>query len=142
MDPRKQTILKCLRAFIRSRPGLDWRNYGPGPCYRQESREITRDRHHAETLLGEIAWRDSLTADDIVNASKHAFSGRLEITEPTPGRFVISYCTGQYYPTEYRKAACAVLSSVLWEYWRSSGNDPRAMARAQVGRTIAGRWFQ
>lgn len=113
MDLRKQTLLACLRMFVRSRPGLDRRNYGPGPYYRRGLREITRDRHHAETLLGEIAWRDSLTADDIVNASKHAFSGRLEITEPTPGRFIISYCTGQYYPTEYRKAACAVLSFAL-----------------------------
>jgi hypothetical protein len=30
----------------------------------------------------------------------------------------IDYCTGQYFPTEYRRAACAVLASALWEYTR------------------------
>jgi hypothetical protein len=30
----------------------------------------------------------------------------------------IDYCTGQYFVTEYRRAACAVLASALWEYTR------------------------
>ena len=28
-------------------------------------------------------------------------------------------CVGQYWPTEYRAAACAVLASALWAYWRA-----------------------
>lgn len=31
----------------------------------------------------------------------------------------LDYCTGQYWPTEYRAAACAVLASVLWGWFRS-----------------------
>jgi hypothetical protein len=30
----------------------------------------------------------------------------------------LDYTTGQYWPTEYRRAAAAVLASALWSYWR------------------------
>lgn len=147
MDTRKQTIIACLRKFIAQRPGLEFGNYGDVSAYRSEMRSITKDRHHAETMLASVAWRDSITADSILEASKHAFSGRLNITEPTPGRFVLDYCTGQYWPTEYRRAVCSVLSSALWDYWRecggpaSTGDTIRKTAAAELSRSIAQRWF-
>ena len=147
MDTRKQTLIACLRKFIAQRPGLEFGNYGDGSAYRSEMRSITKDRHHAETMLASVAWRDSITADTILEASKHAFSGRLTITEPTPGRFVLDYCTGQYWPTEYRCAVCSVLSSALWDYWRecggpaSTGDTIRKTAAAELSRSIAQRWF-
>ena len=74
-----------------------------------------------------------------------AFSGRLEITERSDGAIKIDYCTGQYFPTEYRKAACAVLAYSLWHYWRDCGYDTyeqiQKQARAELGRGIASRWF-
>lgn len=147
MDTRKQTLIACLRKFIAQRPGLEFGNYGDVSAYRSEMRSITKDRHHAETMLASVAWRDSITADSILEASKHAFSGRLTITEPTPGRFVLDYCTGQYWPTEYRRAVCSVLSSALWDYWRecggaaSTGDAIRKTAAAELSRSIAQRWF-
>lgn len=147
MDTRKQTIIACLRKFIAQRPGLEFGNYGDVSAYRSEMRSITKDRHHAEAMLASVAWRDSITADSILEASKHAFSGRLTITEPTPGRFVLDYCTGQYWPTEYRRAVCSVLSSALWDYWRecggpaSTGDTIRKTAAAELSRSIAQRWF-
>ena len=147
MDTRKETIIACLRKFIAQRPGLEFANYGDVALYRAEMRSITKDRHHAETMLASVAWRDSITADTILEASKHAFSGRLTITEPTPGRFVLDYCTGQYWPTEYRRAVCSVLSSALWDYWRecggaaSTGDAIRKTAAAELSRSIAQRWF-
>lgn len=147
MDTRKETIIACLRKFIAQRPGLEFGNYGDVSTYRSEMRSITKDRHHAETMLASVAWRDSITADSILEASKHAFSGRLTITEPTPGRFVLDYCTGQYWPTEYRRAVCSVLSSALWDYWRecggaaSTGDAIRKTAAAELSRSIAQRWF-
>lgn len=147
MDTRKQTIIACLRKFIAQRPGLEFGNYGDVSAYRSEMRSITKDRHHAEAMLSSVAWRDSITADTILEASKHAFSGRLTITEPTPGRFVLDYCTGQYWPTEYRRAVCSVLSSALWDYWRecggpaSTGDTIRKTAAAELSRSIAQRWF-
>ena len=147
MDTRKETIIACLRKFIAQRPGLEFGNYGDVSAYRSEMRSITKDRHHAEAMLSSVAWRDSITADTILEASKHAFSGRLTITEPTPGRFVLDYCTGQYWPTEYRRAVCSVLSSALWDYWRecggaaSTGDAIRKTAAAELSRSIAQRWF-
>ena len=147
MDTRKETLIACLRKFIAQRPGLEFGNYGDVSAYRSEMRSITKDRHHAETMLASVAWRDSITTDSILEASKHAFSGRLAITEPSPGRFVLDYCTGQYWPTEYRRAVCSVLSSALWDYWRecggaaSTGDAIRKTAAAELSRSIAQRWF-
>ena len=76
----KTALLEALSKFIAQRPGLEWGNYGDATLYRSESRSITKDRHHAETLLRYVALRDSITAEDIVKASKESFSGRLTIT--------------------------------------------------------------
>ena len=149
MDTRKETLIACLRKFIAQRPGLEFGNYGDVSAYRSEMRSITKDRHHAETMLASVAWRDSITADTILEASKHAFSGRLTITEPTPGQFVLDYCTGQYWPTEYRRAVCSVLSSALWDYLRdcvapdapNKGDAIRKAASRELSRSIAQRWF-
>ena len=118
MDTRKQTVIACLRKWIAQRPGLEFGNYGEVSAYRSEMRSITKDRHHAEALIRAIELHDSITADHIIEGSQQAFSGRLRITEPTLGRFVLDYCTGQYWPTEYRRAVCAVASSVLWAWMR------------------------
>jgi hypothetical protein len=149
MDTRKQSLIEALQRFIAQRPGLEFGNYGDVSAYRSEMRSITKDRHHAEALLSAVAWCDSITADDIIKASEGAFSGRLSITEPEPGKFVLDYCTGQYWPTEYRRAVCSVLSSTLWNYWRdcaapdapSKGDRIRATASRELSRSIAQRWF-
>lgn len=153
MDTRKETLIACLRKFIAQRPGLEFGNYGSLPAYRSEMRSIAKDRHHAEAMLSSVAWRDNITADAILEASKRAFSGRLTITEHAifpktdPRRFVLDYCAGQYWPTEYRRAVCSVLSSALWDYWRecggaaSTGDAIRKTAAAELSRSIAQRWF-
>lgn len=46
-------------------------------------------------------------------AACHWCAGRgYSTAKPGAGR--LEYTTGQYWPTEYRKAACAVLASALW----------------------------
>lgn len=147
MEARKQSLIDALQRFVAQRPGLEFANYGDVSAYRSEMRSITKDRHHAEELLRAVSWRDSITADDILYAAKHAFSGRLSITEHStypetdPLRFVLDYCTGQYWPTEYRRAVCSVLSSALWAYWRDAGDGPVGAARRELPRSIAHRWF-
>lgn len=144
---RRAAVIYTLEQFIRSRPGLEYTNYGDATAYRAESRSITRDRDHALTLLAAVSWRQSISADDIINAARHAFSGRLSITEREDGKVQLDYCAGQYYPTEYRRAACAVLSSVLWDYWRgcdptaATGGSIRKTARRELPRAVASRWF-
>lgn len=144
----KKTIIESLNKWIKQRPGLDYANYGGEPkAYRDELRSITRTYQDARELLAFVAMRDDITTigcgmSDIITASTRAFSGRLEINETTGA---INYTTGQYWPTEYRAAVCAVLAAAIWAYYRESGHDTgdsiRKAARAEFGRGIASRWF-
>jgi hypothetical protein len=152
----KEQVLNALHSFIKQRPGLEFGNYGDVSAYRAEMRQITKDRHHAETLLSAVARNDSITAEQIIRASKHAYSGRLSIETTNNGSVRIDYCTGQYFPTEYRRAVCAVLASALWDYARdtldlmplddndtvSAGYKLRHYFKRQFGRNIASRWFE
>lgn len=138
----KESIIEALDAFIRQRPGLEFGNYGDVSAYRSELRSIAKDLHHARELLRAVAWRDSITADDLLRAGA---TGRLTLTQQERG-VRIDYCTGQYFPTEYRRAACSLLSSLLWDYWRDGMAEPtgdkiRATARRELSRPVARRWF-
>ena len=148
----KQKLLDAIATFTAQRPGLDPRNYirdwsdSEGrACYFRESRRITKDLHHARALLGYVARRDSITAADIIEASRRAYSGRLELKE-TPEGYQVDYCTGQYFPTEYRRAVSVVLSSAIWDRLREDSNEPirealQKTARRELGATIAREFF-
>jgi hypothetical protein len=155
-DLSKPQILGMLDSFIRQRPGLEFGNYGDVKSYRAELRRIGKDLSHARTLLRAVECRKSITADDL-RAGFYAYSGRLTLTDGKKGP-TLDYCTGQYFPTEYRRAVCAVLSSVLWSYWRENapvdagpterhsnlqnvGDYIRNTARREFGRSIASYWF-
>ena len=118
MEPRKEKILQALTKFSQQRAGLEFGNYGNLKSFRSEQRSITRDLHDVRRLMSAVTWRDSITADDLIESSRHAYSGRLTIEENDAGEIRIEYCTGQYFPTEYRKAVCAVLAYALWYYTR------------------------
>jgi hypothetical protein len=180
-NQNKRLIIDALDKWIRQRPGLDYANYGDVSRYRSELRIITRELSDARVLLRAVELRDSITAHDIVDASRHAYSGRLEIVQGYrvngKGSFFsstgaaqraankylpsivaiesaveIDYCTGQYWPTEYRKAVCAVLASALWNRKRadmpddtgklSHGDWLRDQFRREYGIGISKRWFQ
>jgi len=139
----KNAIIESLSVFIRQRPGLEFGNYGSARAYRSEMREITRDRHNAERLLSAVERSQVISGADIVDASRRAFSGRLEIT--CDGDTVrVSYTAGQYFPTEYRRAVCSVCAEALWNAWRAdypTGDSLRAAFRRHFGRGISARWF-
>jgi len=142
-DPERDRILQALESFARQRPGLEYGNYGDPVTYRAESRAITRDLHHVYTLLRRVQLSPSITSANLKEAFR-AFSGRLSWDGSK-----LDYCTGSYYPTEFRRAVCAVLASALWAYWRDNVPEGmqlpvdflRAKARREFGRVIAGRWF-
>jgi hypothetical protein len=149
MEPRKQAIIDALSKWIRQRPGLDPRNYDYAG-YRAESRSITRDKREAETLLAAVKWRDGITADDLIRAAGSAYCGRLTITleHPITEESIaanqripvasVDYCTGQYWPTEYRRAVCAVLASALWEYTREHAM-PKPIAEGRINYDTSGK---
>lgn len=152
---RKQQIITALRAFVAQRSGIEFCNYGGVSSFRAEQRSITRDGKEARELLRAIEWRDSITADDILKAARGAYSGRLSIVERDDGAVAVDYCAGQYFPTEYRKAVCAVCASLLWNYTHTNygagfaqsagrpitGSELRAQFRREYGRGLASRWF-
>ena len=142
-ETTKQDVINLLRSWVHQRPGLDFANYGDCKAYNSESRSITRDLNDARQLLRAVELRDSLTLADLLDSFR-AFSGRLEFKGDH-----LEYCVGQYWPTEYRKAACAVLASALWAYWRTDlddsienkGDHLHLIADREFGRGIACRWF-
>ena len=139
----KPQLIQALRTWVAQRPGLDFGNYGDWSAYRAEVRSIGKDLQHARKLIDYVAWHDSISAEMILDAAK---SGRLSI-KVEGDKVRIDYCTGQYWPTEYRPAVCRLLSSVIWDWMRA--NDPRRSgemirkaASRELGTSIAQRWFR
>ena len=133
--PDKAELLAALRTFVCQRPGVNAGDYGEGRegwlAYRRELAEIKKDRQDALTMLDAIAWRQSITAEDML---RH-LDGRLH-WEPVYRE--IDYHTGQYFATEYRPAVCRFVASVLWEHWRD-GSDFRDTIQAEARRTFRSR---
>jgi hypothetical protein len=137
----KPAIIAALREWIAQRPGLQFANYGSSKAYSSEYRAILRDRRDAETLLAAVATIADISGNDLA-ASFRAFSGRLSWNGER-----LEYVTGQYWPTEYRKAVCAVAKDALWNHFRK---DPKLETGQDVRRAIgcylrspgvASRWF-
>lgn len=139
-------ILNALEAWIKQHPGMD-----PYNCDRagwiSDARIIQRQRRDALDLLRAVRWMDDpngVTVDRLKAAFDHAFSGRL-----TWDGDRLHYVTGQYWYTEYRAAAAAVLAYAIWDAWRAtlpdgldaSGTVLREMARHRFGAGIQRRWF-
>lgn len=130
----RTALLSALREFIAKRPGLEFANYGDAQSYNAEARSILKDLHHARALLRYVEMRPSITAESIIEASKRAFSSRLTITPSTDGEsFELDYCVGQYWPTEYRRAVCAVLSSAIWDWLRSNMPAADGLIKVNIG---------
>ena len=130
-------ILGKLAAFAAKRPRLKYGDWGDRAAYRAEVRGITKDLHHARALLT-AARLSGVTEAQLVAALR---SGRLSWDGSR-----LDYCANLYYPTEYRHAVCAVLSSALWSYFRDdchcdTGDKIRAAARRNLPRAIVSRWF-
>ena len=108
------TTLDLLQKFVDQRPGLNFADYGDVRAYRNEAAEITRDRadfYELRRLVSLIGVNVEEKATDYLQKS----SGRLTLEG---GRLL--YITGQYFPTEYRAAACRVLSSIIWRHFAAN----------------------
>ena len=139
-------FMQAVRSWINQKPSLEYANYGCPKACRAEYTAIQRDKKHAEYMLSVV--NDYAFSMEDIESAMSAFSGRLSL-DIKEGRIIgFNYCTGQYWPTEYRKAACAVMAQLLWDAWRAEfkdsehvGNAIRKQARAVFGRTIANAWF-
>lgn len=113
-------MLAALAAWIRQRPGFEVANYATATDYRRDCRSAAQDLNDARELLMRVEARPTIDAEALKAALAGNFMGRLT-WRPKPGgrTFVLDYTTGQYWPTEYRAAVCAVLRGALWAYWRA-----------------------
>lgn len=115
MNP--SNIPSLLWDFASRRPGLDFANYGDISSYRKESREITADLHDFRELFGLASSRVPDFAERLEKALTTS-SGRLTLENGQ-----IQYCTGQYFPTEYRPAASRAVANILWNDYANETND-------------------
>lgn len=141
------TIDKLVK-FVNQRPGLQFCNYGEISSYRSEMREITRDRSDFYELLG-LASARIPDLETKVAAFLSASSGRLILNESGE----LQYCTGQYFPTEYRPAACRVLRDLIWASYRdeketdspnnvyNTGDEIRKAIKRRLSRRVARLYF-
>lgn len=148
MKATKQQLLEALRRFINQRSGIEFGNYQSGDwkasraAFMGDYRPIIKHGQHARQLLRAVELRDGIKAKDLIEATR-AYSGRLQFQKRN-GQVIVDYTTGQYFPTEYRNAACAVLAMALWYYWRpdcQTGEEIQKRARQEFGRSIASTWF-
>lgn len=152
MKPTKEELLEALTKFARQRPGLEFGNYGNVKAYRAELRSITRSLADYNVLVAAVYSKTSITAEDLLKATS-AYSGRLQFKQDGfkhDGSVHVDYTTGQYWPTEYRNAACAVLAAALWDVERTEpwakvsnivGDSLRLYFRREFGRGVQSRWF-
>lgn len=113
--------LDLLWDFAHKRPGFDLADYGGGRegfrYYRQDYRRALADLHAFRELYScLIARAGHRVAAELVAAELRRTSGRLTISEYNPEK--LQYITGQYFPTEFRGAACRILVSCLWNHYR------------------------
>ena len=137
----RDAILTALAAWIKQRPGLEYGNYaslgdtGAGRrAYFSEMRHITRQRHDADALLSAVWQRPRIDGPALREAFR-AYTGRLTWTPTPKGGGTLSYVTGQYWPTEYRAATCAVLALALWDRWRADA-EKAALAEGETIRDL------
>lgn len=146
---KKENIIQALRKFINQRSGISFADYNSGDwkssrdAFFGDYRPMLREGRDARLLLNWISGRDGITAENIIEASQRAFSGRLTI-KPAGDGVQIDYTTGQYFPTEYRAAACSVLARVVSDYLLASVYDwagVQKQVKNEFGRGIFSRWF-
>ena len=146
--PAKETMINLLMNWINKNPGLDPRDYGDWKNYRQEARRITNQLNDARIMLVSIRT-SGMKKETLYNAFFESFSGRLTIGKNKSGEWELSYCTGQYFPTEYRASACAVMAGALWNYFREDipaeiehkGDYLRQQFKRIFGKALAERWL-
>lgn len=138
-----ETILDAMESWIKQRPGLDPLNYDSLRAYRAEVREIGKQRKRALRKLAEV--RRSVNHDEaLLLDSFRAFSGRLSWDGEK-----LKYVAGQYWPTEYRAAALAVLEQyerALAQKWaRENPRPPMRYANMadvkRANKAVGGCWF-
>ena len=135
--------LDLLQKFVNQRPGLNFADYGEVRAYRNESAEITRDRSDFNELLRvALSLLSHAELEAKLTQRLTTSSERLTLENNR-----LQYITGQYFPTEYRPAACRLLVSIIWGEFQKNqtletGHDIRRAIRKRLkSRRVARLYF-
>lgn len=118
---QEQTIdaAALLWDFAHQRPGLDFSDYGDRQSYQQDQREILKDLHSFRELYNLASRRLGNDFNRVLTEELTTTGDRLTMKGDR-----LEYITGQYWPTEYRSAACRVLSRLIWrDYTKEKCQD-------------------
>ena len=143
----EKTTIDLLVKFVNQRPGLEYANYGDSKSYNAESREITKDRNDFYELLC-LAQRRIENLEQKLTFNLTQSSGRLTLKGNK-----LEYCTGQYFPTEYRPAANRILAQLIFNGYRDEqetnspnplykdGIEIRKAIKRNISRRVAKNYF-
>lgn len=148
-----KTFSSCLLAldtFVAQRSGISFADYGNRDNFMEDYRPIIQQGKDYRKMASFVT-QSSITDYDLIKACDQVFSGRLQfdtkrapINGHTIFEYSVNYCTGQYFPTEYRLAACWVISRVIRNYWLACGYsypEIKVKAKQVFGRGLALRYF-
>lgn len=116
---KQEAMIAKFQKWIDQRPGLDPYNYSGRSQINTEYKHISAQKRRAQRALNVVY--DLPYAKDTWKGAFRAFSGRLSLNDKGD----LEYCTGQYWPTEYRLAAAVVLESYI--FYACSGHREPAM---------------
>jgi hypothetical protein len=142
MKASKVTAFEMLCEFVAKRPGLEFADYGDIYFYRQDYNFILKSKHIAEEALRVLTL--SFPADDVERALVYKLwttGDRLELIDLKEGRYKLQYITGQYFPTEYRRAAASAAYGALWHLVREMQEREAENKEDVTGDTIRA-WFR
>lgn len=125
ITPYAFPALVALIEFAAQNPGLEYGNYGEPTSYRAELRSIGNDWKRVKKAIAEAA-EAGVGDREIIEAAPRAFSGRLTVNFQKDGKTFgyWDYCTGQYWPTEYRKAVASVIEAATHALLQSKPAEP------------------
>ena len=103
--------LRMVAAYAAKRPALEFRDYCSGwndtngrAAYFQEARSITKDLQRVREAL-RFACAVNVQDSHLIECSR----GERLTLENQGDTLTLEYCTGQYWPTEYRPAVARLL---------------------------------
>ena len=141
-------IFDAFERFIAQRSGIDARDYASSwrdtdgiRALRADQRTIAKDGKRGRIALAQAKLLP-FDAQAMADALKHSFSGRLEMH----GVNELYYTAGQYFPTEYRKAAAVVLEAYIEAVRPKSVPQPgmrftRLESLKRANQAAGGHWF-
>ena len=114
---KNPNFISLLSDFVAQRPGFDLCNYGTLKDYRHDYYRTLKYKRAFESLL--IQAQRMFYFEDLNKALGDRLknnSGRLTYNIDRAG---LEYCTGQYFPVEYRPAAFGALFYTVWDLTRN-----------------------